>query len=132
MFKVRFACNYFRVTTSFPHNSIDLPDPLIIVSANTTMTAGEERQLICTVTTVDYLVASAVVTVQWSGGSVDESEVTESITNTNGVTSIKTLTFNPLLTSHGAQYTCTAIIDISSINVMVPNSNSTNIMVQSK
>ena len=93
------------------------------------MTAGEELQLICTVTTVDYLVASAVLTVQWSGGSVDESEVTES---SNGVTSMKTLTFNPLLTSHGAQYTCTAIIDIPSISVMVTSTDSTNIMVQSK
>ena len=120
------------MTTSFPHISIDLPDPVVIVSGDITMTAGEELQLICTVTTVDYLVASAVLTVQWSGGSVGESEVTESITNTNGVTSMKTLTFNPLLTSHGAQYTCTAIIDIPSINVMVTNSNSTNIIVQSK
>ena len=94
--------------------------------------AGEELQLICTVTTVDYLVASAVLTVQWSGGSVDESEVTESITNTSGVTSMKTLTFNPLLTSHGAQYTCTAIIDISSINVTVTNSSNTSVTVQSK
>ena len=121
------------MTTSFPHISIDLPDPVVIVSGDITMTAGEELQLICTVTTVDYLVASAVyITVQWSGGSVVESEVTESITNTNGVTSMKTLTFNPLLTSHGAQYTCTAIIDIPSINVMMTGSDSTNIMVQSK
>ena len=118
------------MTTSFPHTSIGLPDPVVIVSGDITMTAGEELQLICTVTTVDYLVASAVLTVQWSGGSVDESEVTES--NTNGVTSMKTLTFNPLLTSHGAQYTCTAIINIPSINVMVTNSNNTSIMVQSK
>ena len=100
---------------------------MVIVSGDITMTAGEELQLICTVTTVDYLVASTVLTVQWSGGSVDESEV-----SSNGVTSMKTLTFNPLLTSHGAQYTCTAIIDISSISVMVTSTDSTNIMVQSK
>ena len=105
---------------------------MVIVSGDTTMTAGEELQLICNVTTVDYLVASALLIVQWSGGSVGESEVTESITNTNGVTIMKTLTFNPLLTSHGAQYICTAIIDISSINVMMTNSNSTSVMVQSK
>ena len=129
MFKVHFACYYYRATTSFPHISIELPYPVVIVSGDITMTAGEELQLICTVTIVDYLVASAVLTVQWSGGSVDESEVTES---TNGVTSMRTLTFNPLLTSHGAQYTCTALIDIPSINVMGTSSNSTNIMVQSK
>ena len=92
-------------------------------------TAGDELQLICTVTTVDNLVASALVTVQWSGGSVGSDEVIEDSTTNSGVS---TLTFNPLLTSHGAQYTCQAMINISSISVMVTSSNSIAIMVQSK
>ena len=92
-------------------------------------TAGDELQLICTATTVDNLVESALVTVQWSGGSVGSDEVIEDNTINNGVS---TLTFNPLRTSHGAQYTCQAMIDISSINVMETGSNSIDIMVQSK
>ena len=93
-------------------------------------TAGDELQLICTVTTVENLVASALVTVQWSGGSVDsDGVVTEDNTTNSGVS---TLTFNPLLTSHGAQYTCQAMINISSISVMVASSGSTNVMVLSK
>ena len=92
-------------------------------------TAGDELQLTCNVTTVDNLVESALVTVQWSGGSVGSDEVTEDNTTNSGV---GTLTFNPLLTSHGAQYTCQAMINISSINVMVTSSGSIAIMVKSK
>ena len=99
------------------------------ISGNIVGTAGDELQLICTVTTVDNLVESALVTVQWSGGSVGSDGVTEDNTTNSGVS---TLTFNPLLTSHGAQYTCQAMINISSINVMVTGSGSTNIMVRSK
>ena len=92
-------------------------------------TAGEQFQLICTVTTVENLVESALVTVQWSGGSVGSDGVTEDNTTNSGVS---TLTFNPLLTSHGAQYTCQAMINIPSINVIVTSSGSTNVMVRSK
>ena len=105
---------------------------MVNVTADITMTAGDELQLTCTVSTVNYLVASSLVTVLWSGGSVGSSGVTESITTTNGVTSMKTLTFNPLLTSHGAEYTCHAMINIPSINVIVSSSDSTNVIVQSK
>ena len=99
------------------------------ISNDTMGTAGDELQLICTVTTVDNLVESALVTVQWSGGSVGSDEVTEDSTTNSEVS---TLTFNHLLTSHGAQYTCQAMINIPSINVIVISSNSTNVMVQSK
>ena len=99
------------------------------ISDTTVGTAGDELQLICTATTVDNLVESALVTVQWSGGSVGSDEVTVDNIINNGVS---TLTFNPLLSSHGAKYTCQAMINISSINVMVTGSNSIDIMVQSK
>ena len=99
------------------------------ISNDTMGTAGDELQLICTVTTVDNLVASALVTVRWSGGNVGSDGVTVDSTTNSGVS---TLTFNPLLTSHGAQYTCQAMINISSINVVVTSSGSIAIMVQSK
>ena len=70
-------------------------------------------------------------TVQWIGGSVGSAGVTESATTVSGVTSTS-LTFSPLLTSHGAQYACQATINISSINVTKTGSNSTDVMVQSK
>ena len=99
------------------------------ISGNTVGTAGDKLQLTCNVTTVDNLVESALVTVQWSGDSVGSDGVTEDNTTDNGVS---TLTFNPLLASHGAQYTCQAMINISSISVMMTSINSIAIMVQSK
>ena len=99
------------------------------ISNDTMGTAGDELQLTCTATTVDNLVESALVTVQWSGGSVGSDGVTVDNTTNSGVS---TLTFNPLLTSHGAKYTCQAMINIPSINVMMTSSGSTNVMVQSK
>ena len=89
-----------------------------------------ELQLTCTVITVANLVASAELTVQWSGGSVGSNGVT--VSTVSGDTSTKNLTFSPLLTSHGAQYTCQATINIPSINVTKTGSNSTDVMVQSK
>ena len=103
--------------------------PEVTISGNTVKKAEEELQLTCTVTTVEYLVTSALVTVYWSGGSVGNDGVTEDNTTNSRV---NTLTFNPLLTSHGAQYTCHAMISIPSIDVLVTSSNSTNVIVQSK
>ena len=99
------------------------------ISGNTVGTVGDELQLTCTATTVDNLVESALVTVQWSGGSVGSDGVTMDNTTNSGTS---TLTFNPLLTSHGAHYTCQAMINIPSINVMVTGSDNIDIMVQSK
>ena len=83
-------------------------------------------------TTVANLVANADLTVQWSGGGVGSAGVIESATTVSGATSTRTLTFSPLLTSHGAQYTCQATINIPSINVTKTGSDSTDVMVQSK
>ena len=92
-------------------------------------TAGTEFQLICSVTVTEGLTVQP--TVQWSGGSVGSEGVTESATNHSGTISMRTLTFSPLLTSHGAQYTCQAEINVSSISVMRNGSNSTDLVAQS-
>ena len=101
------------------------------ISGPTTDTAGEEVQLTCNVSVVEYLTVQP--TVEWSGGSVDRGNgVTESDTTHSGVMSMKTLTFSPLLTSHGAKYTCQADINIPSISLMKTASNSRDVMVESK
>ena len=94
-------------------------------------TAGEELVLTCTVTVMEHLTVTP--TVQWSGGSVGSSaSVTQDETTPNGVTSIRTLTFTPLSTSHGAEYTCQAEIGIPTISVTSSDSESRAVMVQSK
>ena len=93
--------------------------------------AGDDLSLTCTVTVVEYL--TVVPTVQWSGGSVGlEDGVTESDTSHDGVNSTRTLTFSPLRTSHGAEYTCQTEISISSNSVMKIDSGRENVIVQSE
>ena len=109
----------------------DLPDPVVTISGPTIGMAGAEFQLTCSVSVVEYLITQP--TVQWSGGSVDSGDgVTESDTTVSGVTSMRTLTFSSLHTSHGAEYTCQADINIPAISLMRTVSESRAVMVQSK
>ena len=89
----------------------DFPVPVVTITGPTTGVAGEGLQLTCSVSVVEYLVAEP--TVQWSGGNIGSGNgVTESDTATSEVRSEKNVTFSPLRTSHGAQYTCLAEVSI--------------------
>ena len=95
--------------------------------------AGQDLALVCTVTVVEHLSESAMVDITWSGGSVGCSGVTESVTRRVSETVITgNLTFGPLNTSHGAEYSCRAIVDIPILNITKTSGNSTNLTVQSK
>ena len=112
---------------------LDLPVPEVNISGAIVSAAGERFELTCTMTVVDHLIANAIRTLTWSGGSVNRgASVKESETTTSGVTSSRTLTFSPLSTSHGAEYTCQAEISIPSINVTSSGSESRAVMVQSQ
>ena len=102
---------------------------MTITLPKTLETAGEEFQLTCTVAVPEHLAVQP--TVQWSGGSVGSDGVTVSATNHSGATSTRTLRFSPLMTSHGAQYTCHTTINMPIISVMRMGSNSTDVNVQS-
>ena len=107
----------------------DLPDPVVAITGPTTGVAGEGLQLTCSVSVVEYLVAEPIV--QWSGGSAgSEDGVTESATATSGVTSERNVTFSSLRTSHGAQYTCQAEVNIPPIGLVRTGSSSREILVQ--
>ena len=79
---------------------------------------------------MEYLIVQPIF--QWSGGSVGSSGVTESDTTLSGIVSAMTLTFNPLRTSHGGEYTCQAVVSISSINMTWTGSEGRAVSVQSK
>ena len=49
----------------------------------------------------------------------------------NGTTAVRKLTFSPLNTSHGAQYDCQVVINISDIMVSSTESDRRNLIVQS-
>ena len=104
----------------------------MIISGLTRGVAGEELQLTCAVTTIEHLAPSAEVTVKWSGTGLADTAVREDDASAmDTTTTMKTLTFKPLKTSHGAQYNCLASINIQQISV-TSNSNSTNVLVESK
>ena len=109
------------------HTFIDLA---VTITENTSGTAGLELSVTCSVTAVEYLLVQA--TVQWSGGSVGSSGVTESDTTLSRGASLKTLTFKPLRTSHGGEYTCQAKASISSSSVTWTGSEGRAVIVQSK
>ena len=101
------------------------------ISGVSSGTADRWLQLTCTVTVVDHLVVDP--SVWWTGGSVGGSSgVTQSNTYVSGISSTRTLTFSPLRTSHGNEYTCTADINVWSIGLWKYNSSSKNVTVLSK
>ena len=94
-------------------------------------TAGNDLILTCNVTVVEYLTVEP--TVQWSGDSVGSGNgVMVGDTTHSGVMSMRTLTFSPLRTSDGSQYTCQADINIPSIDLRKTTSEERNVLVQSK
>ena len=87
----------------------------------------------CTVTTVEYLSESAILSLTWSGGSVGSSRVTESGTiNVSETTSINNLIFSTLSTLHGAKYSCKAMIEIPVINVTKTGTEDVDLIVKSE
>ena len=102
--------------------------PQVTVSGADIAEAGELFELMCTMTTVDHLTPTAILSISWSGGSVGVSDGDLDMTSSVG----SALIFNPLNTSHGGNYKCHAEINISSINLTVRNTTDRDVMVQSK
>ena len=78
---------------------------------------GEDFNLTCIVTVVEYLTVEP--TVQWSDheGSVGSGNgVMAGDTTHSGVISMKNLTFSPLCPSHQGVYICQTTINIKRIN----------------
>ena len=93
----------------------DFPEPEVTISASSSIvTAGSDLVLMCNVTVVQYLTVEP--TVQWSGDSVGSGNgVMVGDTTHSGVMSMRTLTFSPLHTLHGARYYCEGIINVPMI-----------------
>ena len=73
-----------------------------------------------------------VVWLDSSGMTVSGLDITVGRPSIEGSVVTRNLTFSPLHTSHGGEYTCRANISVSSISIEnLSNSSSTNITVQS-
>ena len=83
----------------------------------------------CSVLIVEHFHVNPIL--QWSGSGINSSGVTLSDTTHNEGSSVRTLTFSPLSTLHGAEYTCQAVTSIPSLSLTVAGSESRNMTVKS-
>ena len=115
------------------HSPVELPDPVVTISDIHNGKAGGDLVLTCKVEVKEYLIVTP--TVEWiSNGRImiSRNGVRVDETTHSGVTSMKRLTFSPLCTSHQANYTCKADINISSISLKRTRNETANVVVQSK
>ena len=110
-----------------------LPPPVVTTSSYGSTIAGSVYSLVCMVKVVDGLVVVPDVVWMKDGGALVNGTNTTLTRTVSGGNSTLNLTFNPLLTSHGGQYTCVATISIPIISLYnVSNLSSVNTTVNSK
>ncbi len=103
----------------------DLPRPEVMIDGDTSpTTAGSTRTLSCVASVVEGLVVNPSVTWMYSDGSVVLSgeRIIVGSPEVMGNTTTLTLTFSPLLTSHGGEYVCLASITIKEVSIEDLNS----------
>ena len=106
-----------------------------ITAPGGTPSAGESYTLTCTVEVVERLVVTPDV--EWldpdNNVITTGGDITVGSPQPSGTTTTLILTFNPLLTSYGGEYTCRANITIDEISIIdLSNTSSTDVIVQSK
>ena len=105
----------------------------MVTASSGSSIAGSVFSLMCTVMVVDGLVV--VPDVMWmKEGRVLVNGTNTTLTRTiSGSTSTQNLTFNPLFTSHGGQYTCNTTISFQQLPLLISrNSTVVNLVVRSK
>ena len=120
-------------STCYLHAALLASEVTIHGTGNTT--AGEMFTLSCTATAVENLIVVPILQWEYSNGSVVDGGPTFALSAmiTSGNTTTRNLTFNPLQTSHGGEYTCRVIINIPSISISgLSSSQSSEVVVQSK
>ncbi len=98
----------------------ELPRPEVKIDGDTSpATAGSTRTLSCVTSVVEGLVVNPSVVWMYSDGNVVLSgdEITVGSPEVMGNTTTLTLTFSPLLTSHGGEYVCLASITIKEVSI---------------
>ena len=107
---------------------VDLPSPMVSITvSDANPSAGEVYMLICTATVVENLVVMPILT--W----IDSlSGAVPGMQEDDGITSTRTLMFDPLRTQQGGVYTCRAIINVDSISLERSANSNQSVNVQSK
>ena len=101
---VMFQLTSFLILFSYSAEQYD-----ISISTTGVPTAGEEYTLTCRV-----IVSAGTPTIQWqySNGNMVTTggDITVGSPETSGTVTTLTLTFNPLQTSHGGEYSCRSVV----------------------
>ena len=107
------------------------PRPVVEILKVGLAEPGEQYMLNCTISVVDRLIVSPVIT--WTKRSASS---TISVSPVNMVVSDTTrslfLNFPSLSTSDAGQYTCEASLNVSQIGMVARNNDSVNLPLQSK
>ena len=104
---------------------------MVTTSSYGSSIAGSVYSLVCTVKVVDGLVVVPDVVWMKDGRVVVNGTNTNLTRTVSGGNTTLNLTFYPLLTSHGGQYTCVATISLPQLSLNVTNSSAVNVLVQS-
>ena len=122
MFIITLSLSFFHTAT---------PIPVVKILTNGLAQPGEQYMLNCTVSVVDRLVVSPVIT--WTKRSVSN---TISVSPVNMVVSDTMmsllLNFSSLNTSDTGQYTCEVSLNVSQIGIITRNNDSVNLSLESK
>ena len=104
--------------------------PVVRIESAGESTAGVNHTLTCTVTLEQDLRAPLLI--QWTApnGSIIGNETLVDVTVSRSSNSLS-LTFGPLHTSHGGQYSCMVSVNVPEANVFLSGQASLNITVQS-
>ena len=107
------------------------PRPLVEIITVGLAEPGEQYMLNCTVSVVDRLIVSPVIT--WNKKSASN---TISVLSVNMIVSVTMrslfLNFLSLNTSDAGQYVCEAFLNVSEIGMVTNNSVSVNLLLESK
>ena len=108
-----------------------LPLPVVNITATPNPTAGQAYTLDCSARTEDYVIS--VPNLEWVNIDSSDTSITQPQQISGTVSANRSLTFNPIHTSHGHGYTCRASIDIPLANISNrSNSDTGDVRVQSK
>eukprot|EP00731_Ephydatia_muelleri_P018729 Em0011g769a len=107
-----------------------LPPPLVTTSSYGSTIVGSVYSLVCMVKVVDGLVVNPDVVWMKDGGALVNGTNTTLTRTVSGGNSTLNLTFSPLLTSQGGQYTCVATISVPQLSLSVTNSSAVTVSVQ--
>ena len=109
-----------------------LPPPVVTTSSYGSTIAGSVYSLVCMVKVVDGLVVVPDVVWMKDGGVLVNGTNTTLTRTVSGGNSTLNLTFNPLLTSHGGQFTCVATISVPQLSLNINNSSAVTVSIQSE